>query len=286
MLSRELGTHLTGRYLGLELFPFSFKEFLNLKNVELNKNSLYLKAERAKIKTYFENYFLKGGFPEYLKELNPDYLKTLYENILYRDILVRYKITNERALKELVYLSVNCISKEISFNSIKKTLGFGSSTTVKDYFDYLENSFLIFLVPKFDYSLKKQVYHNKKVYCIDHILAKFLGFRFTPDNGKILENIVFIELKRRNKEIYYFVDKKECDFVVKGQTTKISEAIQICFELNRENKKREIEGLTAAMNEFKLKEGLILTYDQEDELSEGKKKIIVKPVWKWLLEDK
>lgn len=284
MLSKELGTHLTGRYLSLQIFPFSFKEFLSLKNFELEKNSAYVKASRARIRGYFDEYFNTGGFPEYLKELNADYLKILYENILYRDILVRYRILNENKLKELVYLAVNSISKEISFNSIKKLLGFGSSTTVKDYFDYLENSFLIFLIPKFDYSLKKQIYYNKKVYCIDHGLAKYLGFRFTPDNGKILENMAFIELKRRKKEIYYYADKNECDFVLKGQTAGITEAIQVCFELTKENTEREIEGLKEAMNKFKLKEGLILTNEQEEEIKTGTKKINVKPVWKWILE--
>ena len=284
LLSKELGTHLTGRYLMLQMFPFSFKEFLLLKKFELNKNSAYLTISRAKIKKYFSDYFINGGFPEYLKELNPDYIKTLYENIIYRDILVRYKIPNEKSLKELVHLAMNNISKEISFNSIKKTLVLGSSTTVKDYFDYLENSFLIFLVPKFDYSLRKQMYYNKKVYCIDNGLAKYLGFRVTPDNGKLLENIVFIELKIRGKEIYYYSDKKECDFVVK-EGRNITKVIQVCYELTRDNKEREIEGLTEAMNKFKLKEGLILTYDQEEEIKiKGNSRIIIKPVWKWLLE--
>ena len=285
MLSKELGTHLTGRYLMLQMFPFSFKEFLLLKKFELNKNSAYLTISRAKIKKYFSDYFINGGFPEYLKELNPDYIKTLYENIIYRDILVRYKIPNEKSLKELVNLAINNISKEISFNSIKKTLALGSSTTVKDYFDYLENSFLIFLVPKFDYSLRKQMYYNKKVYCIDNGLAKYLGFRVTPDNGKLLENIVFIELKRMGKEIYYYSNKKECDFVIKHITANIKEAIQVCYELTRENREREIFGLLEALNEFKLKEGLILTYDQEEEFEQEGKKIKVIPIWKWLINN-
>src|SRR3989344_3337680 len=284
MLSKELGTHLTGRYLMLQMFPFSFKEFLSLKMFELDEKSLFLTVSRARIKKNFLDYFINGGFPEYLKELNTDYLKTLYDNIIYRDILVRYKIPNEKSLKELVNLAINNISKEISFNSIKKTLALGSSTTVKDYFDYLENSFLIFLVPKFDYSLRKQVYYNKKVYCIDNGLAKHLGFRMTPDNGKLLENIAFIELKRKRKEIYYYSDKKECDFVIK-EGAKITQAIQCCYELTRDNKEREIEGLTGAMDKFKLKEGLILTYDQEEEnILKGNKKVIIKPLWKWLLE--
>ena len=282
MLSKELGTHLTGRYLMLQIYPFSFREFMKLKKFELDEKEVLLTTSRAKIKRNFAEYFINGGFPEYLKELNIDYLKTLYQNIIYRDILVRYKISNEKIFKELVNLAINNISKEISFNSIKKTLGLGSSTTIKDYFDYLENSYLIFLTPKFDYSLKKQMYYNKKVYCIDNGLAKYLGFRMTPDNGKLLENVIFIELKRRRKEIYYFADKNECDFVIKDEN-KITNVIQCCYELTKDNKDREIAGLEQAMNKFKLKEGLILTYDQEENIQIKDKKIKVIPVWKWLL---
>jgi len=282
-LSKELGTHLTGRHLNLQVFPFSFKEFLDLREVQLNKNSIHLTATKAKIKRYFEEYLINGGFPEYLKEFNTDYLKTLYENILYRDIIVRYKIANEKTFRELVYLAVNNISKQISFNSTKKILGLGSSTTVKEYFDHLENSFLIFLVPMFDYSLRKQMYYNKKVYCIDNGLAKYLGFRITSDSGKLLENLVFLALKRKKKEIYYYSGKRECDFVLR-EFADIDEAIQVCFELTKENKEREIEGLIEAMGKFKLNIGFILTYDQEEEISYGKKKVIVKPVWKWLIE--
>ncbi len=141
----------------------------------------------------------------------------------------------------------------------------------------------MFLVPRFDYSLRKQIFYNKKIYCIDNGLAKYLGFRITPDNGKLLENLVFLELKKRRKEIYYYSDKKECDFVLRT-TSKIDEAIQVCFELNKENREREINGLKEAMERFKLKEGLILTSDQEEKIIEKNKKIIIKPLWKWILE--
>lgn len=282
MLSRELGTHLTGRNLEINLFPFAFKEFLIFKEFKINEKSIYLTKEKAKIKKYFEEYLFEGGFPEYLKTQNKEYLKTLCDNILYRDIIVRYKLPNEKMMKELVYLAVTNITKEISFNSLKKLLSIRSSTTVKEYFSYLENSFLIFLVPKFDYSLKKQVYSNKKVYMIDNGLAVHFGLRFSNDLGKLLENLVFIELKRRDKEIFYYADKHECDFVIKDGI-KINQAIQVCYEFNKNNEKREVKGLLESLEKFKLKSGLILTYDQEEEFIINKKKIIVKPVWKWLL---
>ena len=285
MLSRELGTHLTGRHLEVNLYPFSFREFLKFNNFKLEKNSIYLTATKATIKRFFDDYLINGGFPDYVNEKIKEYLKTLYENILYRDIIVRYNLSSEKTLKELVYLAINNISKEISFNSIKKTLNLGSSTTVKDYFDYLENSFLVFLMPKFDYSLKKQIHSTKKVYVIDNGLAMYLGFRISKDSGRLLENLVFLDLKRRKEEIYYYSNKNECDFILRNGI-KITEAIQVCYDFNEDDKEREINGLLEAMNKFKLKNGLILTYDQEDEFDVNGKSIKVTPVWKWLLKNK
>lgn len=282
LLSRELGTHLTGRYLEINLYPFSFKEFLRLRGVSYTPKEFYLTEIKAKLKKQLEEYISKGGLPEYLHTNNKDYLKTLYENLLYRDIIVRYKLPQEKVLKELVYFVANNISKEISFNSVKKLLNVGSPTTIKEYFQFLENSFLVFLVNKFDYSFKKQIYNNKKVYLIDNALALNLGFRISQDSGRLLENAVFLELKRRSHEIYYYSDKQECDFVVKDNN-KISTAIQVCYELNRDNKEREISGLLGALKYFKLKGGIILTYEQEEEKIIENKKIKIIPVWKWML---
>lgn len=280
MLSKEMGTHLTGRYVSHNLYPFSFREYLKFKKMD---NIEFTTKSRAEIKKNFRKYLTEGGLPEYLMTGNRDYLKTLFESILYRDVMTRYKLTNERALKELVYIAANSISKEISFNSIKKIIGIGSPTTVSDYFSYLENTYLLFLVPKYSHSLKRQIHANKKLYMIDNAIAHQLGFSFSENKGKLLENLVFIELKRRGKEIYYFQEKGECDFILRDN--KIKEAIQVCYEINRDNKEREITGLLEAMEKFKLKEGLILTMDQEEEIIKEGLKIKVVPVWKWLLEN-
>lgn len=283
MLSKELGTHLTGRSISLNIYPFSFREYLAFKNASLSKKSLYKTNEKPKIKNYFRKFMEEGGMPEYVLTQNKNYLKNLYENILYRDIIVRHNLSNEKTLKELVYLAANNLSKEISFNSFKKSLGLGSSTTIKEYFGYLEDSFLMFLVPKYEYSLKKQVHSNKKLYIIDNALANNLGFSFSENSGKILENTVFLELKRIGEEIFYFQEKGECDFITrKGAKTK--KAIQVCYELNEANREREISGLLEPLKKFGLKEGLILTMDQEETFNLENKKIRIKPVWKWLLE--
>lgn len=280
MLSKELGTHLTGRYIMFKLYPFSFREYLKIKKIEISKLTT---QEKIKIKNHFSNYLIEGGLPEYLQTKNKDYLRSLYESILYKDVMARYKLTKEKQLKELIYLVATNLSKEISFNSIKKTLQLGSTTTVSDYFSYLENTYLLFLIPKYNYSLSKQIKSNKKLYLIDNALANQLGFTFSENKGKLLENLVFLELKRNEKEIFYFQNKNECDFVIKGKN-KITEAIQVCYEINEKNKKREIEGLLTTMKEFNLKEGLILTMDEEEEIKIENKNITIKPIWKWLIE--
>ncbi|MBW6462287.1 MAG: ATP-binding protein [DPANN group archaeon] len=284
MLSRELGTHLTGRNINFTLYPFSFKEFLNFKNYQVKTDKMITGIDKSNIKRYFNEFIEKGGFPEFVKTEKVEYLKALYENILYRDIITRYNLKNEKALKEIIYFISSNIGKEVSFNNLKNMTGLTSATTIKEYIEYMENSYLTFLVPRFDISLKKQIYANKKIYLIDTALANVLGFRTSRDYGRILENVVFLELKRRNKEIYYHKRKKECDFVIRDGRY-ITMAIQVTQNMDDENtKNREIDGLLDAMNSYDLNEGLILTEDEEKEIKINTKTITIKPIWKWLLE--
>ncbi|WP_407356585.1 ATP-binding protein [Methanolobus sp. WCC5] len=282
LMSRELGTKLTGRHVKLELYPFSFKELIGSKGIETEKE-FYLTEERARIKKEFSKYLENGGIPEYYKYGNKDMIRNLYDNILYRDIIVRYGVKDESAIRSLAYYLITNPGTELSYNRLKNLLGIGSQTTVKNYIDHLENSYLTFTINAFDYSLKKQIYSKKKVYIIDTGLMNILAFKFSKDTGKILENIVFLELKNRGHDIYYHVDKNECDFILmeKGHIIK---AIQVAQRMERSNEKREISGLLEAMEKYGLKEGLILTEDTQDALEMDGRKISVRPVWKWLLE--
>jgi predicted AAA+ superfamily ATPase len=282
MLSRELGTHLTGRHIPLPLYPFSFKEFLQFKKQSYDSLNRLTTEQKSKLKRYFNEYLEKGGFPEYLQTEKEDYLKTIYENILYRDIIVRYHLPKEKPIKEVVYYAVSNIGKEISFNHLRKLTGLTSATTIREYFEYLENSYLIFLLSRYHRSVKKQIYFNKKIYVIDTGIARVLGFRTSDDIGRMLENVVFLQLKRQNKEIYYHKEKYECDFLVR-EGARITEAIQVTYRF-QENKEREIHGLLEALTTHKLSEGMILTFDSEGEIMEGGKRILIKPMWKWLLE--
>ena len=282
LLSKEFGTRLTGRYKPFEIFPFSFSEFLIYRNIELDKDWSYKTEDRVKIKKLFNEYLSLGGFPEYLKTKDKEYIKNIFDNILYKDVIARYSIKKQRIIKELINILVTNISSTFTYNSIKNNLHLANSITVKEYISYLANSYFLFECPKFDFSLKKSLNSPKKIYIIDTAFNQIVGFNFSPNTGKNLENVIFIELKRRKKEIYYFAEKNECDFVIKNEN-KITQSIQVCYNLNKENREREIIGLLEAMNKFKLKEGIIITSDQEEEFEKEGKKIKVIPAWKWVL---
>ena len=240
--------------------------------------------EKALIKGQFNAYFESGGFPAYLKSGNKEYLKSLYESVLYRDVMVRNNLTNEKELLELVYYISSNVGKLMSYNSLAKVVGVKNASTISNYFAFLQDSYLIFMVNKYDVSLKKQMQNAKKGYLIDLGLLRTLAFHHTEDNGRLLENLVFLELKRRDKEIYYHNQKKECDFVVK-EKSKIVEAIQVSWSIESESTyNRELAGLLDAVNTYGLKEGLILTESMERDIEVEGVRVSVRPVWKWMLE--
>ncbi len=283
LLSRELGTHLTGRFVGFELYPFSFIEFLEFKGKTPSPYVIYSTEGKSELKSLFTQFFSLGGFPVFLENQNDNYLKSLYENILYRDIMVRNRLTSEREILELVYYLASNVSRLSSFSSLAKSIGVKNATTVSNYIQYIQNTYLIFQISKFDYSLKKQIQNNKKTFFIDQALVTRLGFLFSEEKGRLLENIVFVELKRRGHEVYYYSGKNECDFLIR-QGTQITSAIQVCYSFETpETKSREINGLMEALKTYSLTEGLILTHDTEEEIKTENTKIKIVPVWKWAL---
>lgn len=270
LLSRELGTKLTGRHLQIEMFPFSFNEFLAMK-------------KKYPTIASFEEYFYTGGFPEYIKRENALILHELLSDVVIKDIAIRFGIKNISVLNKIVMYLISNVGKEFSYNSLKGTFEIKSVQSVIDYVSYFENAYLVFTIPRFSYSYKKQQINPKKVYSIDNGFSYTNSVSFSKDLGKMLENLVFLGLRRRFKNIFYFKEKNECDFLIK-EKDKITNAIQVCFDFREETKERELRGLLSALEEFSLKTGLILTYNQEDEFLVNNKKIRVKPVWKWLVE--
>lgn len=291
LFSEELGTRLTGRYIALNIYPISFAEFSQyyFDNIPLDQEDFSTEMI-GQLRANYSNYLELGGFPAYIKNKEPDYLINLYESILYRDIITRYKIGNPEALKKLLfYLASNC-GKEMTLTKLLGMINnngkiIKSNTTISDYCSYIENSFLCFFVNRYDDNLKAQQQAPRKIYFIDHVIAKMLGFRTSEDRGRVLENIVFIELKRRGYEVFYYSDTKECDFIIrKGPYTE--QAIQVCLELHDLSTDREEAGLIEAMDKFSLSEGLIITENEEGKKiveKNGKQyHIIIKPIWKWL----
>ncbi len=265
MLSRELGTRLTGRYKQIELFPFNYNEFLTFFNLERNSES-------------FNQYFELGGFPEFLEEKDDEYLRTLLRDIITRDIAVRRKITNENQLIRLAVHLLSNTGKEFSYNNISKILEIKSVRTVIDYCDYLRESYLVDFIPRYSPSIKKQLVNPKKSYSIDPVFAKANSLSFSKDLGRRLENFVFNKLRRDFTEIYYFKESNsECDFMIK-KNEQMVQAVQVCWEINNDNMAREINGIKNAMAETGALEGTIITNNQEDKL-DG---IDLIPAWKWI----
>jgi hypothetical protein len=211
-------------------------------------------------------------------------LKQLYQDVLMKDLLVRFKIRETKGFRDVALFLLSNVSTPISFNSIRNLLGIKSVTSVKNYVDFFEEAYLFYSLFKFDYSVKKQIINDRKIYCVDTGIVNAVAFRFSENIGRTVENMVFIELKRRGADIFYYKGKKECDFLAR-KGLKVSEAIQVTEGLgNAKTKKREIDGLLEAMEKFKLKKGLIITRDEEETKRFGKKTIAVIPLWKWLLE--
>ena len=283
LLSKEFGTRLTGRYKPFEVYPFSFREFLKFKKARVEKDDFYIAEKKVGLAKLFEEYLLLGGLPEYLKNKDKEYVRTIYENILYKDVIARYAIRRQKVIKELINILATNISSQFTYNALKRALGLGNSITVKEYISYLNNSYLFFELLKFSYSIRQQLNSPRKIYLVDSAFNQVCGINFSQNKGKILENAVFVELKRRNKEVYYYSNKNECDFIIKDGT-RITEAIQVCYVLDDTNREREINGLLEAMDKFKLKEGIILTREQTEEITGGNKKIQIMPVFRWLME--
>ncbi len=271
LLSKELGSKLTGRHIRHELYPFSFNEFLEFKKAKPSLKN-------------FEDFMQAGGMPENLKLKNDLILQELFNDIIIRDIVVRYNLKNPKLVKELALYLLSNIGKEFSFQKLKKVFNLGSVNTVISLISYYEDSYLLFTVPQFDYSFKRRIVNAKKIYAIDSGMIKVNSSSFSRDEGRILENVVFIHLKRMGKEVFYFKKNNECDFVARNAEKKL-ELYQVCLELNEDNKDREFNGLLEAMEYTNQKSGTIITLNQSDQFEINKKIINVLPAWKWLSEN-
>jgi hypothetical protein len=294
LLSKEIATQLRGRSLNYVIFPFSFKEFLISKNFELRK--IYSSIEEAKIKNFLSEYLQKGGFPPVVlgKIDDKTFAREYVDVVLYKDIIERFKIENVDAARFLLYSLLESFSKEFSINKVYKTMkekGMEVSNKVLySYASYIQETFFSFFVRKFYYSYRKSELSIPKVYVNDvGIASNFSRHQLMENIGRLMENLVFIELKKQElsnliESIYYFKDtQNEVDFVVK-KGLEIDQLIQVTYASNKDEvEKREIKGLLKASELLKCKNLLVITWGYEDEFVIENRRIVFKPLWKWLL---
>ncbi|MEK6836929.1 MAG: ATP-binding protein [Nanoarchaeota archaeon] len=297
MSEEEIPTELRGRFLEVKIFPLSFKEFLRFKKLSFDFKTLdYSEKEKPIILKALTEYITYGGLPEVVLEEENKKLElsqSYYSTVIKRDIIERYKIKNEESLKALLKLLLDSKEYSISktYNTLK-SLGYKiGKSTVQTYISCIENSYFAFSLPIFSYKIKDQMQYPKKVYFIDNVFINSISTKFLDNWGRLYENIVAIELKRRKIESYYWknVEKEEVDFIVKGDK-KIEQLIQVCYDItDRDTKKREIRAILKASKELKCDNLLIINQDyfgdEDVEWFGIRKKVKFIPLWKWLLEN-
>ena len=267
LLEGELGTKLTGRHVSKELFPFSYAEYLKFTRTRPNAQSV-------------QGYALDGGFPRYLQTREEIVLQELFDDIVYRDVIVHNKIRDVNAVRELTAYLVENIACRFTATKMLKPLGVASASTVTQWCDWIEKAYLFFFVPIFSDSAKSRLLNPKKVYCVDTGLEYAVSSRRIPNDGARFENMVYLALRRKARDICYFDDDGECDFIIRNRHA-VTAAVQACVKLTDEDRDREINGLLRAMDAFSLASGTIVTEDQRDRLVFGKRHIDVVPFWDW-----
>jgi len=289
LLSAELATLLTGRHITFFAYPLSFREFLQFKGIPA-ATEIEILAKRIEIKRALYEYMESGSFPEVA--LSTDKKRILlgyFETIITKDTIERFKVREREKIKTLSKFYLTNIASPVSFQKVSSFLNIPHAT-VDRYSDYIQTACLVFFIKKFSFSIKDQEKAQRKVYSVDTGLSNAIGFRFSKNSGKLMENIVANELRIRQTfdpaiEIYYYKDTsgREVDFVIRDGL-RVKELIQVCDDItNMETKDREVKGLIMAMDELDLKSGLLITQDYEGKENYHDREIIFRPLWKWLL---
>jgi predicted AAA+ superfamily ATPase len=286
LLSREMGTHLTGRHIDFELYPFSFREYLLAKGKTIEAPP-WNTEKQSQLRKEFAHYLYEGGMPERVMTQNPQSILDIPSDVIQKDIVKRYSIRKPGELKNVVQFLIANAGNEITYPQLAVGANLKSPLTAQKFTQYAEETYLIFLVNRFEPKLKMREKNPKKVYCIDNGLAYLMNPSLSENKGRLLENLVAVELKRKQKKIFYYVNKNrtKTDFVVQ-EDQKIRQAIQVCYDpSNPKTTEREEKALLQTLQELKLKKGIILTNDVENEKTIQGKTIAYVPVWKWLLSN-
>ena len=292
LLSKDMATALTGRHIPIEILPFSFKEYLDAKKWKFNKAEFNIPEVQGRILNYLDKYRVSGGFPEIvINELETRiYLQTLSNSILFKDIVKRYNLRFSQKIYDLNNYLNSSFTSEFSFSKLKNILEFRSIATLQNYIGYLEEAFLIFVLNRFSFKIKEQIKTPKKVYLVDNGFCAISPSRLSPDFGRTMENMVFVELLRRgyapNRDVFFYKTRnnKEVDFLLKKEVD-IEQLIQVCYRIDEEKtKEREVRALIEAGQDLDCSDLMIITWDREAEEIIRGKKIVFRPLWKWLLE--
>jgi len=285
LLSKEIATSLRGRTISYELFPYSFKEYLKSKGIDAE---IYSQKKISFIKKAFDDYLKKSSFPE-LVNLDSDEMRLSLQEylnmVIYKDIVERHNVQNVYLIKSLIKFLFSNVSSLISINKIYNDFKSQGYTLSKDilhkYFGYLEDSYSVFMVPIFTKNLKELNRNPKKIYIIDNGLSGTMNMKF--DTGKQFENIAFMHLRRQYKDISYYKDIQEVDFVTESRSR--MNLINVCYSLkSKETRERELSGLFEALTKLKLKKGTLVTNNETEKINKSGKEIEVIPMWKWLLD--
>jgi predicted AAA+ superfamily ATPase len=289
LLSPEFASVLTGRHLQLFVTPLNFTEFLKFKGVEVKNERLWFVKNKNILKNFSLQYLKSGGFPKVVltkdEILRKELLSQYFDDILTKDIVDRYKVKDVGKLKNLALFYSTNSTRKYTFNKVKKMADFSLSLdSIHRFSHYLENSFLMDFVPRFSYSLKNQMQTDRKIYFADNGMHNAIAFKFSEDKGKLLENSVYHHLKGQKKEIFYFYEKQEVDFVCKTGL-KVVELVNVCYQLeDKETILRETSGLIEAMKYFRLKESMIITAEGESKnITKQGFNISVIPFYQWAL---
>ncbi len=293
LLSREIATSLRGRTISYEIYPLSFREFLKFKNFKLQKNDFYDTRKRAKIKKYFTEYFLYGGFPEvvFIKDdkLKIRILQEYFNVMIYRDIVERYNIKNTPVLKYFLKRIIENIGKPLSVHKIYnelKSQGYKiGKTFLYEFIEMFKNAYIIFPTKKYSFSVLKTEFSPQKTYVIDNGLVNAVTFSYKNDYGKLLENLLAKEIKNSGFELFSHKNKYECDFIIRKKDEIIP--VQVSYKFSHEGtRSREVKIFKELIKKLSIKKAFIVTYEEKDELLIGNVKINIIPAFDFLLNIK
>jgi len=291
LLSSELSSSLTGRYAGVEILPFSFGEFITCRGVKLDSNA---PADKTAFLVLLDEYMKQGGFPEVAagKLDAKSYLGTLFDAILLKDVVRRFRVRFTRQIYDLAQYLVANLALEFSYSSLRKALGLRSTATVEKYVRYLEEAYLVFVLSRFSFKLKEQLKAPKKAYFVDNGFVTARAFQFSQNTGRFMENMVFVELLRRGyalkENLFYYKTRnnREVDFCLR-EGLKVSGLIQVCFDTSSpQARSREIKALVEAGKELQCASLTVLTWDMESKDTVKGAVVNFVPLWKWLLYGK